>query len=941
MQNWKSGRSCVLLMATAGALALLAGPALAGDLTGDVTDGSGVKTLPGAQVTIVELNRRTEVGADGQFRFADLPAGTYTLKVDYSGAETATRTVEVGASGIVVADIKVGPAADGVVDSVLVVGQRGNLNSTVQRQRSADGVESVLTRDAVGQFPDQNVAESLRRLPGVNVLNDQGEGRFVSVRGLDPNLNSASINGARVPSPEADVSAVALDVIPSELIESIEVKKTLTPDMDADTIGASIQINTTSAFDRRKDFYSVTLEGSYNDLNGETSPKASIDFSKMLNDRLGISGGLSYYKRSFSTDNVEMDDWEETGGIVSAKSVEYRDYDVERTRTGGSLSVDFRLDENTDLYARLLHSVFDDQEYRRRLIFEMDGDPNSGSATSANFRSADGRITVIRDLKDRFESQNITSLVVGGKTFGGPWRFDYSASYSKAREKEAGSVDPARFRQRFSGGSLVVNFDYANMEKPKYDVTTGETNFLDASRYSFYRLEHTKLSLSEEEEYDIKFDARREYQMADGSFELKAGAKARLREKSYDLQLDYYTGYAGGLNLAAFTGPQDYNLANIEPTPGKNAIPTFFRKNKAGFALSALDTTYESAIADYDVTEDIFATYIQGRYERGPLRVIGGVRMEYTETVASGNLVELVEGGATYNGQVLADDTVFITPVTRKNDYLDWLPSITVRYEAGDDIIVRGGAFRSVVRPRVGQIAPRFIVEENDNDERSGEFGNPDLKPYQAWNFDASVEWYFASEAVLSGGVFYKKIDNFIVDAEFNNGVYNGVAYDEAIIPINGDTATVLGFEFNYQQALTFLPGMLDGVLVGFNYTYTDAEGDIVGRTIPLPSSSENTFNAMLGYEKGPVSIRLSATYRDLYLDELGGSAETDRYVKDHIQYDASAKYRITNNVQVFLELVNLGDAPYVAYQNGPGRKRLLQYEEYSWTAKGGVKLKF
>ncbi|MBI1406706.1 MAG: TonB-dependent receptor [Caulobacter sp.] len=935
------GRSRALLMATAGALALFAGPALAGDLTGDVTDGSGVKTLPGAQVTIVELNRRTEVGADGQFRFSDLPAGTYTIKVDYSGADTVSRTVKVSETGVVTLDIKVGPEADGVVDSVLVVGQRGNLNSTVQRQRSADGVESVLTRDAVGQFPDQNVAESLRRLPGINVLDDQGEGRFVSVRGLDPNLNSASINGARVPAPEADVSAVALDVIPSELIESIEVKKTLTPDMDADTIGASIQIKTTSAFDRRKDFYSLSLEGSYNDLNGETSPKAAFDFSKMLNDRLGVSGGLSYYKRSFSTDNVEMDDWEETGGIVSAKTLQYRDYDVERTRTGGSLSVDFRLDENTDLYARLLHSVFDDQEFRRRLIFEMDGDPNSGTDTSANFRSADGRITVIRDLKDRFESQNITSLVLGGKTYAGDWRFDYSASYSKAREKEAGSVDPARFRQRFSGNSLVVNFDYANMEKPKYDVTTGETNFLDASRYSFYRLEHTKLSLSEEEAYEFRIDATREFQMSEAAFDLKFGAKARTKDKSYDLQLDYYTGYTGGLNLAAFTGPQDYNLADIEPVPSKGAISNFFRKDKTGFVISDRDTRFESAVADYDVSEDIYAGYVQGKYEQGPLRIIGGLRVEATQTEARGNLVELVEAGATYNGSVLADDTVFITPVSKSVDYVDWLPSATVRFEAADDLILRGGVFRSVVRPRVGQIAPRFIVEEGDKDVRSGEFGNPDLKPYEAWNFDVSAEWYFAKEAVLSGGLFYKTIDNFIVDAEFNNGVYNGVAYDEAIIPINGDKATVFGFEFNYQQALTFLPGMLDGVLVGFNYTYTDAEGDIVGRTIPLPSSSKNTYNAMLGYEKGPVSVRFSATYRDLYLDELGSSAGTDRYVKDHIQYDASAKYRITRNAQLFLELVNLGDAPYVAYQNGPGRKRLLQYEEYSWTAKAGVKLKF
>src|SRR5687768_11232426 len=156
-------------------------------------------------------------------------------------------------------------ADDNSIDTVLVVGQRASIARALSRQRAADGVESVLSRDGIGQFPDQNTAESLRRVAGVNVLNDQGEGRFVAVRGLSPDLNAASINGARVPAPEADVRSVALDVIPAELIESIEIKKSLTPDMDGDTIGGSIEINTTSAFDRNEPYLSFSGEGSYND----------------------------------------------------------------------------------------------------------------------------------------------------------------------------------------------------------------------------------------------------------------------------------------------------------------------------------------------------------------------------------------------------------------------------------------------------------------------------------------------------------------------------------------------------------------------------------------------------------------------------------------------------------------------------------------------------
>jgi TonB-dependent receptor len=224
---------------------------------------------------------------------------------------------------------------------------------------------------------------------------------------------------------------------------------------------------------------------------------------------------------------------------------------------------------------------------------------------------------------------------------------------------------------------------------------------------------------------------------------------------------------------------------------------------------------------------------------------------------------------------------------------------------------------------------------------REGEFGNPELKPYDAWNVDLSAEWYLGNSGVLQAGVFYKRIEDFIVNVVFEDSEFLGVEFSEALIPQNGDGAKVKGFEFNYQQSLNFLPAPLDGVIVGFNYTYTDAEGDIDGRTISLPASAENTFNASLGYEKGPLSFRLTAAYRDKYLDELGESVEEDRYVEDHIQFDLSAKYRVTPQFQVFAEFVNLGDEPYVAYQNLGGRKRLLQYEEYSWTGKTGFRYTF
>lgn len=300
---------------------LIPAAAHAGEVKGTVTDYDETRALQSAEVVIEQLGRTTRSERDGRFYFHDVPAGEYDLTVRYVGAVEQKLRVTVSEEGTVNLAVKMGVAGEDDENTILVIGQYANQASSLSRQRESDGVSSVLTRDAIGQFPDQNVAKSVRRLPGVNVLNDQGEGRFVSIRGLDPELNSSSLNGVRLPSPESDIRAVALDVVSSDIIESIEIKKSLTPDMDADTIGGSIELKTTSAFDRKKDFLSARLEGSYNKLSDQFSPKAGFDFSHKISDNAGVSGGFSWYDRDFSSDNVEADDWDEKDGIIFAEEI--------------------------------------------------------------------------------------------------------------------------------------------------------------------------------------------------------------------------------------------------------------------------------------------------------------------------------------------------------------------------------------------------------------------------------------------------------------------------------------------------------------------------------------------------------------------------------------------------------------------------------------------
>ena len=932
-----------LFLAGASVLALaVPSIAVAGTVSGTVIDSSETVALRAAQVRIVELDRSANTERDGSFYFADVPAGTYTLEVRYVGAPTITQTITVTQTGTANAVIQVGSQDAG--NEILVIGQAANLASSLSRKRNADGVSDVLTRDAIGQFPDQNVAESLRRLPGINVLNDQGEGRFVSVRGLSPNLNATSLNGVRLPSPESDTRGVALDVISSDIIESIEVKKSLTPDMDGDTIGASIEIETTSAFDRRKDLLTVKAEGSYNELADTLSPKGSVDFSTRISDNFGVSGGLSYYNRKFETDNIEADDWERDSDRIYAEEFQYRDYDVERERISATLGLDFRAGETTELYVRGIYSQFDDQEYRRRLTFDL-GDADVSGNTEALIFSDDEAITVERDIKDRFESQKIRSLTFGGESKWGGWSADYSASWAKSTELENGSVDPTQFEREYEQEGLQIGFDLSDARIPLYSVLADPGDFFTPSAYELNDVEFVALSSAQDEEYSAQFDIGHEFLTGSGAITVQGGFKGRWREKSFDATVEFYEADDYTLADALGEGPT-YQLADLSPLPGYTAATEFFRANFNQFEFQEIDSQFDSAVSDFSVDEDILAGYLLGRWESSDLTVIAGVRYENTSNVLRGNDVLLVEeDGALPGGGVAQDDTVIVTPVAIDKDYDHWLPSINVRYEAAPDLILRAAAYRSIVRPGPFQQAPRIAVEEADDGEREGEFGNPDLRPAEAWNFDAAAEYYLSSNGAIFASLFYKSLDDFIYEQNSDaGGIFRGVAFDEATILSNGQDGEIFGIELGFAQTLK---GPLDGFVLQANYTFTDSSGEVVTvasdgpRSIALPTTSRHTANFSVGYDNGPVDVRLSGTYRDKYLDELSDVVELDRYVDDHFQLDLSAKYRINDSIQLYYEWVNINNAKYFAYNELGGRRNLYQFEEYNWTMKFGARVTF
>ena len=270
-----------------------------GALEGRVSDQSSTVYFEGAIVAVEELNVERVTDAAGRFRFQNLPAGDYRLEVSYVGAEPVSLGVSVRDDQTGRADVRIGSQVE-MMENIIVVGQAAGAYSAINRMRSADNLISVVTSDSIGQFPDENVSEALQRINGVFVERDQGEGRFVGVRGIDPQLNVASINGLNVPAPESDRRNVALDVIPSDLVESLEVTKTLTPDQDGDAIGGTINIKSLSALDREGMSYKLKGQSFYNDLQGSRGHKFSATFTNAFDfggGELGLALSVSTNER--------------------------------------------------------------------------------------------------------------------------------------------------------------------------------------------------------------------------------------------------------------------------------------------------------------------------------------------------------------------------------------------------------------------------------------------------------------------------------------------------------------------------------------------------------------------------------------------------------------------------------------------------------------------
>ncbi|MEP1382988.1 MAG: TonB-dependent receptor [Paraglaciecola sp.] len=871
----------------------------AGNIQGVIIDSSKTSYFEGAQIQIKELGLGTVSRRDGSFRFNNVNEGDYTLVITYLGAPKQEMAITIIDGEIIQPEVILDTNGESL-EKVIVYGQRAGKASALNQQRVADSIKSIVSADAIGQFPDQNAAEALQRLPGLSIERDQGEGRFVGIRGIDPNLNNVTINGLNVPSPEGGVRSVALDVIPSELIQALEVSKSVTSDMDADAIGGSIEVKSLSAFDKKGTTASVTVQASQNQLRDETSPRVSGSVTTMLSDKVGIAAALSYFDRSFGSDNIESNGDDE---------IEQRYYSIGRERIGAAVNLDFRPDMNTQYYVHSLYSRFADNEFRLANTFTFDGDDSE----------------VERGSKDREETQSILSITAGAEYQLDDWLVEYQVGYSKADEDE-----PDALYYTFVGEEMSINSDFVG---PIPSITQ-DASVMDLGNYELDEVSFEKNN-AEDTEASIKADFTRFLEWQNNQVEIKFGGKYRNREKQANADIIIYDGDFDDVDSSSFaTTTPNWGLGDFGPGLDRSFMREYYGQQADALEIAELDSEVESNGASYNTQEDILALYLMGKIDLDKLRIVAGLRYEGTDFSTSGMRVELIE-----NEETDVEEVVNTLWESDKN-YSYLLPSVNLRYEFNDKLIGRAAFTQTISRPKFEDSAAFQIIEskteEDDGEfvtEREAEVGNPDLEPYEADNIDLALEYYPGNIGVLSAGYFYKNIDNFIIISDVA-GTEGWEGFEEVMQPINGESANVSGVE------LSWVKGFNNGLLLSANGTFSSSDAvtflDGERYETSLPNQSDRIGNFTIGYESQQMSVRVSMTYKSENLEEIDG--DLIRMEDKHQQMDFMGKYFINQNMHVYFNAINLTDEPFYNYFDE--RSVNAQYEEYGRTFELGFNWK-
>ena len=893
-----------------------------GTVRGRIVDGSK-QILPGASIYIDKLHTGVTSDINGFYTLPNLDPGTYTLKVSYVGYDPVLINITIPEGKTLEKDVVMKEGVE--LQEVVIGGALQGQNRAINAQKSNLGITNIVSADQVGKFPDSNIGDALKRISGINVQYDQGEARFGQVRGTSADLSSVTINGNRVPSAEGNTRNVQLDLIPADMVQTIEVNKVITPDMDADAIGGSINLVTKNSPYKR--IISATAGSGWNKVSEKAQTNLGFTYGdKFFNDKLGLIVSASYQYAPSGSDNTEFEWGQTDAGELYLKNYEIRQYYVTRERQSYSAALNWDITSNHKLFFKGIFNNRNDWENRYRTTLK---DLNKKSVDN----TADVRIQTKGGTPDnknaRLEQQRTMDFTLGGEHLLGKVSVDWNVSYAKASEERPNEryIDYVLKKQKFTP-------DLSDLRKPYYSPQSGYSMTLDNT----FSLKEVTEEQEDIQEKDFKLNLNLELPLKKGEFGNKLKFGGKLVAKSKDKDKDYYEYEPlneDGFDISSFTNIVSQNRDGFMPGD-KYKAGSFISKDYLGnldlnnSSLFKKTQTLEEIAVSFNAKETVTAGYLRFDQNLGKKwKMMAGVRLENTHIKYSGMNYDANKDELTHTAE-------------SKKSYLNVLPSLLVKYDANDELKVRASFTNTISRPKYSALIPNVNITKDDEIS----MGNPDLDATISYNLDLSADYYFKSIGLVSAGVFYKRINDFIVDQRISDYVYNGETYQKFTQPKNAGNADLLGVELGYQRDFGFIAPALKhfGFYGNYTYTYTrvsdfNFEGRENESGLRLPGSPKNTANASLYYERSGLNVRLSYNYASAFIDEMGKTKFEDRYY-DAVNYlDLNASYTFAKHYTFYVEANNLLNQPLRYYQ---GSKDLTaQVEYYGVKMNAGFKINF
>lgn len=917
-----------------------------GVLRGKIIDKQEGLSLAGAKVIIANTSFGSITNKNGEFTILNVPAGNYEIKVNYIGYEPFLQTIEIldGKTAYSMIELNVAPIVQG---SVVVIGEqlKGQAKA-LNQQKNNINITNVVSSDQVGRFPDENIGDALKRITGVTVQYDQGEARFGLIRGTSPYLNSITINGDRVPSAEGDNRTIQLDLVPAAMVQSIEVNKAITADMDADAIGGSINLVTKNVPNR--DRVSVTAASGYNLLSSKPILNGSLTAgARLLDDKLGMSVSGFYNNHHLGSDNIEANWLQGPNGTAYLGNFEVREYDIIRVRQSLSAGLDYKFNNDHAIYFGAIYNHRNDWEnrYRLRLRYDKGDAVTVDGVKYKGLPDANGdvkNVEIIRQNKQgidndksksaRLEDQKTFNLSLSGDhIFANILKVNWHGNWAKASEEK-----PNERYISYRDKKGVVSPSISNEKEPLFNVKEGT----DLSKFSL-----NELTESYSYTDDIDMNGRLDFEMplmsGENKNKVKFGARYRGKEKKRDNNFFSFKPVGNELDKMNQTTLIDVTNDNFLAGPYKAG--SFVNKDFAGkldlynSALFEKTDVKDEYIGDnFTAKEKIFGGYLLIEQNIGENLVLNaGLRMENTSVDYKAFELEYDEDNE--------DEPYKITPTTGEQKYTNILPSLHVKYSVASNLIIRAAFTNTLARPSYYDLAPyrSIIVADNELSE-----GNSKLKPTTSMNFDLIADFYCESIGILSGGVFYKSINDYFYTKVVKDYLdpKSNKTFDYYYHPENGAKAKLFGIELAIQRQLDFLPGFLKGFGIYLNYTYTSSEAEglnIPGREqekISLPGTANNMFNASLSYEWDAFTMRVSLNHTGSYVDEFGEEEFFDSYYDKQTFLDINASYEIIRGLTFFTEFNNITNQPLRYYQGKGQTQRTMQAEFYDMRINAGLK---